>query len=308
MIQPEIEKVKYYSSEETFANQTDLSQTARDLAIATILGGRRLLAYYQASPEELKAKVKRDGTAVTIADFASERAMTTFLRRKLPYDRFFGEEKGTSGDRTSKTTTYMDPLDGTNPFMHGEPYSTVGAARREGNTTTTGAICLPFSHELIVAQQGKGSWRFPLNENLAINGDAKRLSVSKLGSLAGAVIYVDANLFAANVTQKLQFLAQLRAGLSDKQSLSLRMICSNIGQQARVAMGQGDASLTDCVGGPYDIFAGEIIIQEAGGLFTDLDGQSVTERTQAALGSNGLIHDELLSILQPIYEGYRGFK
>ena len=98
------------------------------------------------------------------------------------------------------------------------------------------------------------------------------------------------------------------AQAAGKPGIGIRMTGSNIDQQRQVASGRADWTLTDAVGGFWDLVVGGFIIQEAGGRFTDLYGNPVTEKTQVALGSNGILHDRLLAILQRHYEGYTGFK
>ena len=83
---------------------------------------------------------------------------------------------------------------------------------------------------------------------------------------------------------------------------------SNIDQQLKVAKGSAELSLTDAVGGFFDLAAGGLAIIEAGGRFTDQNGNPITETTQIAIGTNGQIHDDILEIASKHYQGYQGFK
>lgn len=287
--------------------KAELSPICVAVGQAVRLGARKVLEYHKVSPEALKTYYKGDKTPVTVADEESERVIIDSIKRVLPTARIFSEETGIREGADTAKTVYIDPLDGTNPFTHGESYSSVGVAVRENGITTVAAICLPFKRELLLAEKGKGAWRYALDENMSITAKPEKISVSPKMTVGKSNIYVDANFFPANRAAKLAFLDRL-SQLSPSEPLSLRMICSNISQQAEVAMGHGDATLTDCVGGPFDLFAGELMITEAGGKFSDLDGQPISEQTQVALGSNGALHAILLPMLKEVYKDYKGFR
>lgn len=91
-------------------------------------------------------------------------------------------------------------------------------------------------------------------------------------------------------------------------NLGFRMSGSNIDQEMKVAAGRAELTLTDAVGGFFDLAAGGLAIIEAGGKFTDKNGNPVDEKTQVAVGTNGLIHDAVLEIANKHYRNYLGFK
>lgn len=280
------------------------------LNIAVRLGARRVLAIHGASPETLQTIYKADAgwTPRTVADLESGKVIKTTLRLFGPKITINEEETGID-DFGGNKKAHVDPLDGTSSFQAGQRYSTVGAVLYEGNSPQVATLCHPFERELLVAQQGRGAWLLPLQDDLTItpNVELKRLAVTDRDTLVGSIGYVDALINPNTDDPKLQFLLDVKA-LTGKQGFGIRASGSNIDQQRQVAAGRADWTLTDAVGGFWDLAVEGFIIQEAGGKFTDLHGNPVTEETRVALGSNGVLHDQLLQILQHHYEGYCGFK
>ncbi len=303
--QPEIPK----SLTERF-REVGLSDVAT-LAVqgAVRIGARRVLALHGASADKLNVKFKVEAgmTPVTLADLESGGAIKNVLFRKLFAGDYVNEEEnGEMGKEDSKRRWYIDPLDGTSSFAREQRSSTVGAAVYEGEKPFAATICNPFERELLVAEDGKGAFLFPLDENLSVNGDAKKLEVSQRENLVGGVLYLDA-LFNNNTTpRKLELIKRLVDQSGGK--LGVRMTGSNIDQQRQVSAGRGDLTVTDAVGGFYDLAAGSLIIKEAGGLMVGLDGKDVNEQSQISLAGNKKLVDLVLPILQECYEGYKGFR
>jgi fructose-1,6-bisphosphatase/inositol monophosphatase family enzyme len=243
-------------------------------------------------------------TPVTEADRQSGKIIKQLIARNYPDDAINEEETGEKqGDNR---IWYVDPLDGTSSFTREQKYSSVGIVVYENSKPYSGAICQPFERELIVAEAGKGAYLFELDEKLTIIGEPKKIEVSSAKELEGSIVYVDALFNNKTTPNKLELIRQL-VELSNGR-LGIRMTGSNIDQQRQVANGRAEASITDAVGGFYDLAAGSLIIQEAGGKFVDLDGNDINENTQVALGGAGEIIDKILPIIRKIYSGYKGFK
>jgi len=280
---------------------------------AVRVGARRVLDLHGASAEKLgiRLKAEADMTPVTLADLESGGAIKNVLFRKLFRGDYIneeegGEEGGEEGERDSKRRWYIDPLDGTSSFAREQRYSTVGAAVYEGERPFAATICNPFERELLVAEDGKGAFLFPLDEHLSVSGDAKRIEVSNRENLMGAIVYLDALFNNQTTPRKLELIRKLVEEAGGK--LGIRMTGSNIDQQRQVACGRGDLTVTDAVGGFYDLAAGALIIQEAKGLMVGIDGKSVSDGSQLALAGNPKLVERVLPILQQCYEGYKGFK
>lgn len=147
-----------------------------------------------------------------------------------------------------------------------------------------------------------------LDDSLFIIEDrsVRQLEVSKAGTLEGGLAFIDALFNTKTSDRKFGFMADLVK--SAKDNLGFRMSGSNIDQQLKVAKGSARLTLTDAVGGFFDLAAGGLAIIEAGGKFTDQNGKPVDETTQVAIGTNGPIHDDVVEIARRHYEGYQGFK
>lgn len=286
-------------------------------ALAAVSGGRYLQKLHGANSEVLKTvyKAKEGSTPVTVADYFSEKAVLDIISTVYPLNGIYAEESGIS-KRDSEYTWYIDPLDGTAAFLRQHKDSTVGMVLYKGSEAQIATICQPFTKELHVAEREKGAYLFPLTEKgrLRLTSFPQKMVVSDKTLLdKGVVIYMDPNWNMKALAHKLKFMESLvkayRGG-----NIQIRTPGSNIYLEAQVAAGFGEAALTDFVGGPFDIMVGALIIQESrrdngeGGKYTDIYGDPVSEKTQVAIGSNGLIHDQMLEILQSSYEGYQGFK
>jgi len=276
---------------------------------AVRVGARRVLELHGASAEKLgtRLKAEADLTPVTLADLESGGAIKKILFTKIFKGDYVNEEEGgVEGEESSSRRWYIDPLDGTSSFANEQRYSTVGAAVYEGGNPFAATICNPFERELLVAETGKGAFVFSLDEGLSVNGDAKRIEVSKRDKLDGAIVFLDA-LFNNNTTpRKLELIRRLVEEAGGK--LGVRMTGSNIDQQRQVACGRGDLTVTDAVGGFFDLAAGALIIQEANGLMVGIDGKNVYDGSQLALAGNPKLVERVLPILQQCYDGYKGFK
>ena len=233
--------------------------------------GESTLRWFQA--RDLTVDSKADGTPVTAADRTAERLVRTRLAEAFPEDGVLGEEEaetaGTSGRRWM-----VDPIDGTKAFTRGVPlYSTLLALDDE-HGPAIGVIVLPALRQAVYAGRGRGAW---------VDGEPAR--VSGTGSLDGAYLttssysdWPDADLLAVK-----------HAGCH------LRTWGDGYGY-ALVATGRVDA-MVDHEVEVYDVAPMPVLLAEAGGRFTSLDG-----RPDAGGGSgvatNGTVHDELLALLR----------
>lgn len=274
-------------------------------AAAALLGGKKVLEIYGASPEVLMTVYKADAgkTPRTIADLESGRIGKEIIRQQFPKSRINEEETGDE-EGSDGNDFHFDPLDGTSSYARELRYSTVGIAVYENHQPFAAVICHPFEQELIVAQAGKGTYLFRTGPIMRVLLYPRQLEVSK-NNLDGGLAFVDALFNEKTSPRKFAFMKDL-VNLANN-NLGFRMSGSNIDQQLKVAAGRAELTLTDAVGGFFDLAAGGLAIIEAGGKFTDQKGNSVDETTQVALGTNGLIHDDVLGILDRQYFRYKGF-
>lgn len=275
-----------------------------------ILGARRVLKIHGASVDKLQIVWKtQDGmTPRTLADLRSGEVGKRIIRTFFADDTINEEESGREKGRNEEDEWHFDPLDGTSSYAENQRYSTVGAVRYKDGQPDSAALCHPFEKELFLAEKGKGVRLISLDDELIIPRDFQfqEVHVSPKESLNGGMVFVDA-LFNRNTSpRKLRFMERI-IELSGN-NIGFRMTGSNIDQQRQVAAGRALVTLTDAVGGFFDLAVGGFIIEEAGGKFTDIYGTPVTRQTQVAIGSNGRFHEQLCEIAQECYKGYQGFR
>jgi myo-inositol-1(or 4)-monophosphatase len=219
---------------------------------------------------------------VTVADTESQRAVTAVIRATFADHAVVGEE-GTSGDPRANHVWYVDPLDGTTNFVHGVPFYCVSVALRSSGRTVAGAVYDPVHNELFAAERGGGA---------TLNG--KPLRVSTVAALDRALIVAQAQsvdtaeirAYAALVER----LMQVAGGVRSLGSPALTL-CA-------IAAGRLDAYCEYAMDA-WDITAGQLILQEAGGTLTRFDGSphETADRVDV-VASNGHIHPELITSLE----------
>lgn len=277
---------------------------------AAIVGSRIILAIHGASPEVLQVvlKEKEGKTPKTVADERSGQAIKSLIRVHFPTCRINEEETGDEkGSGDSQVEVHVDPLDGTSSYARELRSSTVGIAFYIAGRPFASAIGNPFERELLIAQTGTGAHLFRFNEDLTDITFVRQAEVSRAKSLEGGIVFVDALFNQHTTRRKLELMDDLTR--LAKNNLGFRMSGSNIDQQMKVALGRAEATITDAIGGTFDILAGRVAIEEAGGKLTDKEGSPATEATKSiAVGSNGLLHDDILELVRKSYKRFRSFK
>jgi histidinol-phosphatase len=219
--------------------------------------------------------IKPDGSPVTDVDQAVERALRDRLAERRPDHAILGEEYGASG--ASEWRWYLDPIDGTSHFVDGDPGWMTFVALEHACEVVLGAIAVPALAERWWASRGDGAFH-----------DGARITVSQTARLADAVVNDDwrgtlsEDIPGDPVTAVTQRGARVR---------------SHAGHGfLTVAAGLADVALA---GGGYawDYAASKIIVEEAGGRFTDLRGRPRLDSRDAVV-SNGVLHDEVLSVVR----------
>lgn len=215
---------------------------------------------------------KRDGTPVTEADRAAERSIREHLARHHPDDEVMGEEEGVSAGSTARTW-FIDPIDGTRSFVRGVPLFATLLALEDEYGPAIGIIALPALGETIAAGRGRGC---------SLNGSPVR--VSEHAELAGAVLSTSSYDAAPN------------GMLNRLHGSPLQLVTwGDAYGYALVATGRIEA-MVDPIVSPWDIAPMAVIVPEAGGRFTDLDGRDGF-RAGHGLATNGHLHAEVLNLL-----------
>jgi myo-inositol-1(or 4)-monophosphatase len=219
---------------------------------------------------------------VTVADQQSQEAVTREILAAFPGHVIIGEE-GTAGTAGSAHEWYVDPLDGTTNYTHGLPFFCVSVALREAGATVAGVIYDPLHDELFSAARGGGAVR----NGIALRASATaRLERSLVVAQAQSVDPAQIRAYAVLVER----LMHVAGGVRSLGSPALTLCAIAAGRLEAYCEYAMDA---------WDIAAGQLILEEAGGRMTTFTGAPHASADRAdVVASNGLIHDELITALK----------
>jgi myo-inositol-1(or 4)-monophosphatase len=252
--------------------RSNLLETAVAAARA---GGAVLVRNWRALPAgSVTEKQKND--FVTSADRESEAAVIQRIRETFPDDAFVGEEGGASGSTRARRTWIIDPLDGTSNFVSGFPFWCVSIAAREENEIVAGVVWDPLRDELYAAERGGGAFR-----------NAEPLTVSDRAGVDGAFV---ATGFPFRYRERIDlYLALFREIFL--RARAIRRAGSAALDLAMVAAGVFDGFFEFRLS-PWDLAAGSLLIEEAGGELTDFGGgRSYWERGNIVAGCRGVARE-----------------
>ena len=231
---------------------------------------------------DLVLERKPDRTFVTVADQGIERELRARIRAAFPSHGLVGEEYGTEdGDAT--TRWYLDPIDGTHNFIRGVPlFGTLIGVEHEGELQV-GVMSAPALGERWFASRGGGAW------HRGRDGAERRIRVSGVGALEDAQLVYGS--FHENVASGLfpGFASLIADAWRDRGF-------GDFWGYALVAEGAAEAMMETGIY-PWDVAAPLVIIEEAGGRVTDVEGDRRID-AESFVGSNGRLHDELLRRLR----------
>jgi histidinol-phosphatase len=246
-----------------------------DLAVTTAeQAGKLALRYFDA---DVAVEWKQDHSPVTVADREAEALLRTTLLAKFPNDGFLGEEHGDKPG-TSGYRWIVDPVDGTRSFVRGIPVWATLVGLEYKSEPIAGVVVIPAMAQTYRALRGDGAYR-----------GERRLRVSNVATLAeSTAFYTGLSWYAkaGRLDELLQLLlkSQTSRGFGDFWGFVL------------VAQGSGEF-MVDYGVHIWDVAAIQPLIEEAGGRFTDWDGNVTIERPDV-LVSNGKLHDEVLRRLR----------
>jgi myo-inositol-1(or 4)-monophosphatase len=232
--------------------------------------------------ERLQVSVKGPGNFVSAADHRAEAILREELAKARPGYGFLGEEGGLFAGSDKTHTWIVDPLDGTTNFLHGIPQFCISIGLERQGTMIAGVIYNPIVDELFTAERGKGAF---LND--------QRLRVAARRDLTEAV-------FACGLPHRGRgdlalFRSEFEA-IQDKVA-GLRRFGAAALDLAWVAAGRVDAYWERDIS-PWDIAAGLLLVREAGGFVTDVDGEDTMMQTGSIVAGNETMHHELLKLLK----------
>lgn len=224
---------------------------------------------------------------VTEWDNKSEICIIDFIKTHFPQHRFLAEESGESGEAKEGIQWIIDPLDGTVNFVHSIPMFSVSIAVSIQNDTLAGVIYNPMTTELFIAEKDNGAY---------LNGS--QIHVTETAVLDSAIC---ATGFPYNVHENpLSCLDHFNTFA--KMGIPLRRIGSAALDLAYVAAGRFDGFWEVSLR-PWDYAAGRLIIEEAGGTFTNFNGDSYKKFEEGSIvATNGILHDQILKNIKTTLE------
>jgi myo-inositol-1(or 4)-monophosphatase len=217
---------------------------------------------------------------VTEADVTSQKVIREFVLGRHPDHGFLGEEEGASKSRPAldaPPTWIVDPLDGTTNYVHDCPLYCVSIGLQVAGELVVGVVFDPRAREMFRAAKGGGAW---LNE--------QRISVSKIGRMEEALLSTG---FPADVRGRDDIFDWWK-DLS-LRACSLRRTGSTALNLAYVAAGRFDGYWA-FDNNAWDVAGGAVLVREAGGQISNVDGSLYDHHTPDAVASNGLLHSLLL--------------
>eukprot|EP00934_Nitzschia_sp_Nitz4_P000794 Nitzschia sp. Nitz4//scaffold31_size150131//43543//44638//NITZ4_002817-RA/size150131-processed-gene-0.128-mRNA-1//-1//CDS//3329547626//794//frame0 len=272
---------------------TELQQALEVATQASRRAGEIILEHTNGSPVVETKSTSRD--LLTTVDPLCEKVIRETIQNAFPPHDFLGEEGVEPGIGastaalekllTSPTSPWLflvDPIDGTTNFATGIPLNLPSIAVAYQGQVVVGVLYDPHRDELYTAIKGQGAF---------CNGKPIRVSTQEV-TLGQASIGMESPAGQESLDQCVKSIPTLMPKVR-----TIRMLGSSAIMLPWVAQGRltGYWTPDECA---WDIAAGALIVQEAGGRVTDLQGNDYSLRTRFLVASNGIIHDDLLHLLQ----------
>lgn len=226
----------------------------------------------------LAVETKADQSPVTIADRETEEFLRREIIRNFPDDTIVGEEFGVTDGAAGQRRWIIDPIDGTKTFVHGVPLYGVMIGVEQNGEMIAGAVNIPAIGDLVVAKKGSGCW-----------WNGREAHVSPTGKLADALLLTT------------DIVSNYKQGKGDswESLLAASRMARTWGDcygHILVATGRADV-MVDPIMGDWDCAALQVILEEAGGTFTDYDGKA-TIYGKCAISTNGYLFNEVMGLVK----------
>lgn len=234
--------------------------------------GRMTMGYFQAG---VTVERKADNTPVTVADQQTEEKLREMIAAKWPAHGIIGEEYGRTNPE-ARFTWVLDPIDGTKSFVSGVPLYANLLALLDGDEAVVGVINVPALNEMIYAVKGGGCF-----------WNGRRCQVSTVDNLAEAVLLTSGlNYFGAKqeAWDRLLHATYIQRTWGDAYGYAL------------VATGRADI-MVDPIMYLWDSAPLQLILEEAGGTFTDWSGTPTIHNAES-VATNGRLFSEVMNILR----------
>jgi myo-inositol-1(or 4)-monophosphatase len=234
--------------------------------------------------ENLQVSLKGPANFVSAADKRAEEMLYADLSKARPGYGFIGEEGGAREGADKSHTWIVDPLDGTTNFLHGIPQFAISIGLEREGTIIAGVIYNPANNELYIAERGKGAF---LNDMRLRVAGRKKLNECVIACGLPHIGRGDHELSRREMEQMQERVAGLRR--FGAASLDL----------AFVAAGRLDGYWERNLK-PWDIAAGLIMVREAGGIVSGIEGGDTAMATGNVVCGNEFVQGELVKILKPL--------
>ncbi|HSX09456.1 MAG TPA: inositol monophosphatase [Candidatus Saccharimonadales bacterium] len=253
-----------------------MTKTFLEVGLEAAKKAEAIIQYY--ASEKIRATLKKDQSPVTVADKEAEDIIIKIIKENFPDHGILGEETGKSITQ-SDFLWIIDPIDGTKNFMRKIPTYATQVALWHKNEIIMGISNAPAFDECITAEKGKGAY---------LNGE--KIYVSQMKELQyafmcfGGLTHFKKNNFVDNL-----FL------LSD--SVQGKRNFGDFWNYHLLAEGKVDIVIEMNVK-IWDIAAISLIVEEAGGEITDVQGNPITQSTNSIIATNGILHKEVLNFFK----------
>ena len=257
-------------------------QGLHDVAVNAALAAGDILREKASESRQITAKGYLD--IVTDADFASDAVIQKIITEAYPHHEILSEEseEGKHIDQWQPSSNIwwcIDPIDGTNNFSRGNPMWSISIAVAQGDELLAGVVYDPLHNQLYAAAKGQGA---------TLNGDPIHVSDY---SLRWAMLGAE---FPTHPQRRQRILSIMNHLVPHVRSF--RAIGTTALAMAWIAAGYLDGYINQRFK-PWDVAAGMLLIQEAGGVLSDLDGQPLQWKSPTLLASTPTIHQDVVDMM-----------
>lgn len=232
--------------------------------------------------ENLQVSLKGPANYVSAADRKAEKTLFEELSKARPGYGFLMEEGGIVEGSDKSHRWIIDPLDGTTNFLHSIPQFAISIGLERDGQMVAGLVYNPIADEMFLAEKGQGAF---LND--------RRIRVAARRELAQAVVACGIPHLGRPGHER--FIAELGATMNEVAGV--RRTGSAALDMAYVAAGRFDAYWETNLA-PWDLAAGIVLVREAGGTVSDLNGREDMMNSGGVIAGNETIHRELSSVLK----------
>jgi len=233
--------------------------------------------------EQLQVSLKGPADFVSTADLKAERTLRAELAKARPGFGFLMEEAGAEAGDDGRHRWIVDPLDGTSNFLHGLPHFAISIALEQEGEIIAGVVYDPVKDEMFWAEKGVGAY---LNDRRMRVSGRRRLNEALLATGTPFRGHGDRG----------RYLGQIEAAMA--ATAGIRRWGAAALDLAYVAAGRFDGFWEEELS-PWDIAAGLILVREAGGYVTELDGGQGMLSSGSVLAANDRLHGEIADLLRP---------